>query len=196
MWKNISRIFIKGILTILPIVITLALIFWLINLFEFFFGSLLHLIFPHSWYHFGMGLLLGILTIFAIGLAVQLWFGKKIVSMFESMVLRIPLIKDIYQPIKQIQNMFVKSDKPKSGRAVIVKVKDGVEMMGIVMNELPNASLNRNSNKIAVFLPWSYQVGGFTIFVDPNTVEPLSISVEQALKFVITAGISMSKEGA
>jgi uncharacterized membrane protein len=195
MWKNLSRIFIKGILTILPIVITAALIMWLVSLFEFFFGGVLHLLFPKSWYHFGMGLLLGILTIFSIGLAVQLWLGKKIFYFFESVVLRIPVIKEIYYPIKQVQNMLVKSDKPKPGRAVIVKVKEGVEMIGIVMNESPGIQLKRDDRKIAVLLPWSYQMGGFTVYVDKDSVEPLDMSVEQALKFTITAGISMKKAG-
>jgi uncharacterized membrane protein len=193
MLKNIWQIFIKGILTILPIVITLALIMWLVSLFEFFFGGLLHLIFPKSWYHFGMGLMLGLTIIFCIGLAVQLWLGKKIFYFFEKVVLHIPVIKEIYYPIKQVQNMLVKSDKPKPGRAVMVKVKDGIDMVGVVMNETPGEQLKRTDGKIAVLLLFSYQMGGFTVYVDPENVEPLDMSVEQALKFTLTAGISIKK---
>lgn len=193
--KLLYKIFIKGILTILPLIITLALLYWIFSIFETFFGGMLRQIMPKDMYHLGMGLALGIVAIFCIGLVVQFWFGKKLFQWFEALVNRIPVIKDIYESAKQAQALFVKQEGKKGRPVIFTMPNTELKMIGIVMNDKPHSLLDgKLDDRVPVFLPMSYQVGGFTLYIERSHLQPLDISVEKAFKLAITAGIGKEEK--
>src|SRR6267142_5380559 len=90
--KSIGRIFLTGILTILPTLATLYLVVWLFAAVERFLGKQLLLLLPDEYYRGGMGLLAALALIFLIGLLMRAWLFRQLVKAGENLLLKIPLI--------------------------------------------------------------------------------------------------------
>ena len=79
---------------------------------------------------------------------------------------------------------------------VVVTLQDGVRMVGLVTREsLKGVAEGDGQEDVAVFLPWSYQVGGITVLVPRSRITPLDMTVEQGFRFAFTAGVSGSAKG-
>jgi uncharacterized membrane protein len=93
---------------------------------------------------------------------------------------------------------FSSSDKKPMRRAVMVTVGNtSLRLIGFITREdfgdLP-AGIGGDGN-VAVYLPMSYQIGGFTTMVPRSAVQPIDMSIEQAMRFAVTAGMSEVKGG-
>jgi uncharacterized membrane protein len=107
------------------------------------------------------------------------------------------LIKFFYSSIRDLTSFFDSSKNKDFNKVVMVTlIEDDIKIMGLVTREdfegLPEKIYK--DDKVAVFLPWSYQVGGFTIMVSKSKLEPIELNVDQALRFMLTAGVSTEKE--
>ena len=70
---------------------------------------------------------------------------------------------------------------------VLVTLQDDCRLIGFVTN--PRFELEDGSERVSVYLPMSYQIGGFMVLLSPDRLEPLDISVEDAMRLVLTAGV-------
>ena len=190
--KFIGRIFLTGIFTILPILATLYLVFWLIAAVERFLGSQLLLLLPDEYYRAGMGLLAALVVIFLVGLLMRAWLFRQLIKVGERLLLKIPLIKVVFRALKDLFGLF--SDEKNSEALQVVSVHlPGTEMrlLGFLtrsdFSDMPKGV--GNENDVAVYLPMSYQVGGYTVLVPRNQVTPVPMSREEAMRFVLTAGL-------
>lgn len=190
--KFIGRIFLTGILTILPILATLYLVFWLFAAVERFLGSQLLLLLPDEYYRAGMGLLAALVLIFLVGLLMRAWLFRQLVKVGEGVLLKIPLIKVVYRSLKDLFGLF--SDEKNSEALQVVSVQlPGMEMrlLGFLtrsdFSDMPKGV--GNENDVAVYLPMSYQVGGYTVLMPRSRVTPVPMSREEAMRFVLTAGL-------
>ena len=127
--------------------------------------------------------------IFIIGILVNAWMIKQIYKMGESWVKKIPGIKTIYNSIQDLLGFFDKSQQ-EGQRAVIVNTPLG-NLIGFVTKEsledLP-CSLG-GADHILVYMPMSYQIGGYTVCMPRAQIQPLDMSVNDAMSLVITAGM-------
>ena len=77
----------------------------------------------------------------------------------------------------------------KNNSVVTINI-NGVRLVGLITREdftdLPNS--NGGDDDVAVFLPFSYQIGGFTTIVPKSMIQPVDLSVEKGLRFVVTGG--------
>ncbi|HEV8646083.1 MAG TPA: DUF502 domain-containing protein [Burkholderiales bacterium] len=190
--KSIGRIFLTGILTILPILATIYLAVWLFAAVERFLGKQLLLLMPDEYYRAGMGLLAALVLIFLIGLLMRAWLFRQLVKLGESLLLKIPLIKVVYRSLKDLFGLF--SDEKNSEALQVVSVQlPGTDMrlLGFLtrsdFSDLPKGV--GNEDEVAVYLPMSYQVGGYTVMIPRNRVTPVPMSREEAMRFVLTAGL-------
>ncbi|HKQ25218.1 MAG TPA: DUF502 domain-containing protein [Burkholderiales bacterium] len=190
--KFIGRIFLTGIFTILPILATLYLVFWLIAAVERFLGSQLLLLLPDEYYRAGMGLLAALVVIFLVGLLMRAWLFRQLIKVGERLLLKIPLIKVVFRALKDLFGLF--SDEKNSEALQVVSVQlPGTEMrlLGFLtrsdFSDMPKGV--GNENDVAVYLPMSYQVGGYTVLVPRNQVTSVPMSREEAMRFVLTAGL-------
>ena len=190
--KFIGRIFLTGILTILPILATLYLVFWLIAAVERFLGSQLLLLLPDEYYRAGMGLLAALVLIFLVGLLMRAWLFRQLIKVGERLLLKIPLIKVVFRALKDLFGLF--SDEKNSEALQVVSVQlPGTEMrlLGFLtrsdFSDMPKGV--GNENDVAVYLPMSYQVGGYTVLIPRNQVTQVPMSREEAMRFVLTAGL-------
>lgn len=187
----IYRIFAKGLLTILPITLTVYLVAWLINTLENGFATPAKRFLPESTYIPGLGLILSLAFIFFIGLLVNNLIANQILSKIESSLKRIPLVKAIYSPLKDVMNLFAGQQAGK--RTVLVSVAPGVRVLGLVTRDDFNDLGNIVSDaEVAVFIPFSYAMGGYTIIANKSQLSEVDLSAEKAMQLSLTAWVKSS----
>lgn len=137
-----------------------------------------------------MGTIGGIIIIFSIGILMQNWGIIKLYEYGEKLIEKFPIIGDIYSSLKSLLKYFTATPKEEAEQVVIVKLND-IKTLGIVTRQdfknVPDGI--GGENIIAVFLPMSYQLGGFTIYVDRKYVIPINMTKKEALQWVLTAGV-------
>ena len=198
--QSVKKTFIQGLLTILPLAVTIYVLYWLIVGTEQILKSVITTMLPEGYYLPGLGLILGLVVIYFAGLVTSLWIGQKIVSFGENLLERVPLVKTIYGSMKDLFSYFnVSNDNELNKPALIEYPELNAKLLGFVTqseaSKLPNeiASADNNEEVIAVYLPMSYQIGGFTVFVPRSQVTTVDLTIEEAMKFIITAGVSRRK---
>ena len=195
MFKSIGTTLLTGIITILPIVLTLYLLFWLVVTSERFMGGVLQWALPKVVYFPGLGTIVGIGVIFVVGLLMKAVLVRQLSAFGEGIVYRLPIIKSIYSAIRDLFEFF-SPKKEHFDRVVIVKV-NGMEMIGFITQEDPDRlpPSFRNPDSVLVYLPMSYMIGGYTLLIPRQDIKPCQMNMEEAMRFVLTAGITGKQTG-
>jgi uncharacterized membrane protein len=190
MFKSISKILITGFITLLPVVLTIYLLYWLAVSSEQVMGNALKLILPDSAYFPGLGMIAGLALVFIVGLMMNAYMVRKIFALGEQLLYHLPLIKTIYRAFRDFFDFF--SPKKEQFGQVVAVTFNGMELVGFVTQEnpqrLPESFRDRDS--VLVYLPMSYMVGGYTVLVPRSELRPLKMNMEEAMRFVLTAGIT------
>lgn len=213
MLSRLRTLFLQGIALLAPLIITIALLVWLARIAEVFMGGMLRGLMPADWYVPGMGLLAGIGLTLAAGLLANLFLVRWLLGLAERIVDRIPLVKVLFQGLKDLARFFGQGGERPLGRPVCVEL-GGQQLVGFVMQErtrlpivaapradAPDAPADAQADataggpdateaplRIAVYLPMSFQVGGYTLYLDPAQVRDLDVGIDQALRTVLTGG--------
>lgn len=196
--KRIGSLFAQGLVAVLPITVTIYIIYWLGSSAEAVLGRGIRFIVPASAYWPGMGIAVGFSLVLVIGLLMRAWLVRKMFRLGEAIFERIPLVKTLYTAVRDFLGFFAGSDKQALGQVVSVAVGDSnVRLIGFVTREdcavfTPGGA---GTDTIAVYLPMSCQIGGYTAIVPRSAVQPVEMSVEEAMRFAITAGMG-TKSGA
>jgi uncharacterized membrane protein len=194
MLKSISKILITGFITLLPVVLTIYLIYWLAISSEQVMGNALKLLLPNAAYFPGMGMIAGLIVVFIVGLMMNAYMVRQLFALGEQLLYRLPLIKTVYRAFRDFFDFF-SPKKEQFGQVVAVSVND-MELVGFVTQEdpmrLPESFRDRDS--VLVYLPMSYMVGGYTVLIPRSDLRPLKMSMEEAMRFVLTAGITGKNE--
>jgi uncharacterized membrane protein len=195
--KHITATFLRGLVTILPIALTVYILWWLGSLAESVLGRPLKAFLPDWLYVPGLGIAVGALLVFGVGLVMELYVARKLLGYAERLVLQIPLVKTVYGAIKDFADFISSTSKEQAaGQQVVrVQVAPNTHVLGFVTRQdLSGLGLGVDgSDTIAVYLPMSYQIGGYTLLLPRTMVEPVQMSMEDALRFTITAGMSRQR---
>lgn len=196
--KNIGKLFLQGLLAILPIALTLYAVYWLGTTAESALGGLITVVIGDR-YRPGMGLVAGLVLVFAFGILLRIWLFRKVFSLAEDLFTRIPGIKSIYGSIRDLVGFFDSTKQKDFDKTVMVSFGDGrTRLMGMVTREdfsnLPAGIGDQGT--VAVYLPMSYQLGGFTVMVPKDRIQAVDMKVDQALQFLLTAGVSSESKTA
>lgn len=191
--KGFSKIFFTGLAAVLPVLLTVYILSWLAAKAESVLGSSIKLLLPDRWYTPGMGLLAGVVLIFLVGLTLRAWVVRRFFSLGEHLLNRIPLVKAIYGSIRDLMNFFGGKDQGFS-QVVLVRLGDTqMKLLGFVTREdfsdLP-AGL-AGDGIVAVYMPMSYQIGGYTVMLPRSAIEPVDMSMQEAMKFAVTGGMKV-----
>ncbi len=186
--KNIARWFLQGIAAILPIALTLAILYWLATTAEASLGPLLRWALPIDWYFPGFGIIAGLALVTLTGLLVNAYLFRTLLKAANSTLSSIPLVNTLFDSIRDIAR-FADPAGPRSDmqRAVLVRLDDNMRVVGFVTNEA--RQWNQDVTALPVFVPMSYQLGGFTILVPEDALEPLDMEVHKAMRWAISAGM-------
>ncbi len=190
MFKYISKTLLTGFITLLPMVLTIYLLYWLGISSEEMLGNALRTVLPENTYFPGLGMFAGFSVVFVVGLMMNAYLVRKVFSLGEEVLYRLPLIKSVYRAFRDFFDFF-SPNKEGLGQVVAISL-NGMELVGFVTQEdqqrLPPSFRDRDS--VLVYLPMSYMVGGYTILVPRNEIRPLQMSRDEAMRFVLTAGIT------
>jgi len=192
--RRIARTFLSGLATLLPIVVTLALVAWVVGTAEAMLGAVARLVLPGESYPRGLGLLAAIVLIFAVGVLMEAVLFRRLMAWIERGLERIPLVKTVYGAVRDLMSLFSKAGTKKFSKVVLVKFPGiDAQLVGFVtIEDFAGLPLAPGKDRIAVYLPMSYTIGGYTVFLPRECLTPLDMSLEDAMRFVVTAGMSRS----
>ena len=190
--NSVGRIFLTGMLTMLPVLATLYLVVWLVTTAERFFGKQLMWLISDEYYRTGMGLVLAIGLIFLVGLLMHALLFRQLFGWAERLLLEIPLVRSVYAALRDLFGLFAGHEEDQSMQVVSVTLPGtNMRALGFVsrseFSDLP-AGIGKEG-EIAVYLPMSYQIGGYTLFMARDQAVPVDMSREEAMKFILTAGL-------
>ena len=190
MFKYISKTLLTGFITLLPMVLTIYLLYWLGISSEEVLGNALRYVLPKDTYFPGLGMFAGFMVVFIVGLMMNAYLVRKLFSLGEEVLYRLPLIKSVYRAFRDFFDFF-SPNKEGLGQVVSVTL-NGMELVGFVTQEDPQRlpPSFRDRDCVLVYLPMSYMVGGYTILVPRNEIRPLQMTRDEAMRFVLTAGIT------
>jgi uncharacterized membrane protein len=196
--RSIWNILIKGLAAILPVGLTIYLIYWLSVSIEAVLRPVFTAVVPEQYYWPGMGLVAGLVLLFFIGLAVNALIVQRLFQFGERLLERIPLIKSIYNTLRDFMDYFsTTQQRPDLKNVVIVSIGEA-QLIGFVtrvdVKDIPNTL--HSDVLVAVYLPFSYQIGGYTVYMPRSCVKSIDMSAEDAMRMIITAGLSKSSKAA
>lgn len=185
------RLFFKGLATIIPLALTVIIVLWLAGLAESGFGGMIKWVLPDSLYVTGMGFLLGIGLVILIGLLSQVYLFRKLIDLGEGLLDRMPVVKSVYRATKDFVDYFSGDEGKRFNQVVMVRhpeLKLGV--LGFITREDFSELPFGRDGEVAVYLPLSYQIAGYTIFVPRDWCEPVDIPFEDAVRLILTAAMT------
>jgi uncharacterized membrane protein len=187
--KQIGSILLKGLVTILPIGLTVYFVYWLGITTESLLSKPIKFVVGANYWP-GMGLVTGFVILFVVGLAVNAFVVRRVLGLGEDLLLRVPVVKTVYSAIRDMTRL-VNTDKKKGDLDRVVTLDYGPgKLIGFVTQEHANTlGIGGGEDMVAVYLPMSYQIGGYTLYVSRSKVRETDLTVEQAMRIVLTGGV-------
>ena len=181
-----------GLFVLIPVLVTLYVVYLIVSFLDSFVSPILTNIslsvLGRSLYIPGLGLLLFVIITYAMGVITSNYFGKKLLLYGEALLKRIPFVKSIYGSTKDFMEVF-SSDKLKSFRGVVITEfpREGCYTLGLVTGRLYRES----GAFCSVYVPTTPNpTSGYLLIVPEEKLFFLTISVEDAIKYIISLGTS------
>ena len=178
--KKIINYFLQGLLYIVPISVTLYVVYWTFQKID----GILPFQFP------GLGLIVIIALITFIGFAGSVIIASPINSFFQRLLRKAPLLKTIYSSMKDLMGTFV-GKKKGFNQAVLIKLYENstIERLGFITNE-NLSSLGIKGGKILVYLPHSYAFSGQLFVVEKSYITPIDKPSSEIMKLIVSGGVT------
>ncbi|MEJ2632845.1 MAG: DUF502 domain-containing protein [Acidihalobacter sp.] len=198
----LRRYLIAGLLVWVPLVITIVVVRALVDFMD---RSLLLL--PSAWrpeallgYPVpGLGLVLTVTILLVTGLLAANIFGRRIVAIWEGMLSRIPLVRHIYGAVKQVAETIFASNGEAFRKVLLIEYpRKGIWTLAFQTGTATGEIQRRTAEEvITVFVPTTPNpTSGFIMMIPRNEVKELEMSVEDALKLVVSLGVVAPRETA
>lgn len=196
--SSFNKIFFRGLVTLLPITITIYILYSAILILDGILGSVIRRFAPDS-YIPGVGLLLTLILIYVFGLLLNNFLTGRILIALEKKIVDVPFIKTIYSPLKDLMNLFSKNNQQNMNKSVVlVDIGDtGIKALGIkTRDHFDDLKLGGLANdKVAVYMPFSYGLGGYTMLIPKSKVTSIDMPVEKAMSLAITGWVKSDHKG-
>jgi len=191
----VRKYFITGLLIWIPLVITL----WVLDLVVSTMDSTLLLLpdqlQPKSWLGFnvpGLGVVLTLVVVFVTGLAAANIIGQRLVQMGEALVAQIPVVKTIYTSVKQVSDTLFSSSGQAFRKAVLVRFPhtDAWTVAFVTGMAAGEVAQRLGDERISIYVPTTPNpTSGFFLMMPKADVIELDMSVDEALKYIISMGV-------
>lgn len=185
--KQVRSNIIAGILLLIPLVLSVVII---VKLFQWI-DSALPGILGADWVP-GLGILVILIAAYFTGIAAKNYFGKKLISIANTIIANIPVLNKVYLAIQQLVDAATLSKKNLFDRAVMIEFpRPGSFGIGFVTCENNRDLSGRTGQKmVSVFLPTTPNpTSGFLLYVPEDELIDLNLSVEVAIKLIMSGGI-------
>ena len=194
--KKALNYFLQGLLFVVPITVTLWVLFrtilWVDSLLPFQvpikIPGIPKLEIP------GLGLLTIFVVVSLIGFLSVRYIRNPLFSYFERLIVKAPLVKLIYGSVKDLVEAFV-GEKRRFNKPVLVRLErvSDINRIGFITQE-DLSELGMGKDKVAVYLPFSYSFAGELIVVPRENISPINASGTDMMKFIISGGVTEIKE--
>ena len=191
MWQKAGGYFFRGLITLLPFLVTVWLLWFMYSFLDGILGNIIALFVGHPVPLLGFVLIVAL--IFLTGYFTTHIMGARLFTLGEGILLHIPIVKNIYAAAKQINEvLFTHKGADEFRRACMVEYpRKGTWSIGFVTSDaLAEAEVKANEKMINVFIANTpTPATGFLIMVPARDVILLDIKLEDAFKYVISAGV-------
>ena len=193
----LKRYFLTGLLVLIPISLCIYIVKIVITAADRFLRFLPPPYNPGTYLPFhipGLGIILTVAVIFLVGLVTANFVGKKMVHGIEYLFAKIPLVRTIYTGAKEVVQTFI-HDRPAQFRQVVLieYPRKGIYCIAFVTGS-PHGELSSkvDGDFLNVFIPTTPNpTSGFYILVRREEIIPLNITIEDAFKLIMSAGMSV-----
>ncbi len=198
---RLKRIFFTGMVVILPLVITVLIFRFLLDLLNSLLAPTVSTLIdrfglpvPPDYAMPGLGLLATIIIIFSVGIITTNYVGRKLIGLGEKIVTTIPVIRTVYSGAKQIIDTFSQSTGGTRAFSKVVMFeypRRGIYSLAFITGETKGeVQLKTKSNLINVFLPTTPNpTSGFLLMVPKEDIIELDMTVEEGIKMIVSGGI-------
>lgn len=183
------RRFISGLLVVVPLVVTYLVLKFLFETIDGILAPLVQAVFKR---HIpGVGLLATLLLVIVAGWITTGVAGGRLVKIWEAWLVRLPLVRVVYGAAKQVLESVSKGERSGFQQVGMVEYpRAGLFTICFLSNRLEVDARTGPEERITAFIPSTpTPFTGFVILVRPADVIPLDISVEEAIKLVVSGGI-------
>lgn len=190
-----KRYLITGLLVLVPLVITIWVLKFLLGLMD---QSLLLL--PPQYqpeamfgtYVPGLGALLTLVIVLITGIIATNFFGRRIIQFWEGLLARVPVVKSIYYSVKQVSDTLFSGNDDAFRKVLLVRYPHPEAWSVAFQTGVPASEVSRMTSEelVSVFIPTAPSpVNGFFFFVPKRDTIELDMSVDDALKYIISMGV-------
>ncbi len=187
---NIKRIFTTGVLTLLPLAITIYVFFLVFTFLDNLIGNLIIAIFDYRLP--GAGFAAGILLIFIIGFIASNIIGKRLVALGDNIFQRLPLARGIYSSARQIIDAFTVQDRDAFQKVVLLEYpRKGLYVLGFVTS-ISRGEIQEKTEEetFSIFIPTTPNpTSGMLVLAPKSEVTELQMSIEEGMKVIVSGGL-------
>lgn len=197
MWTKLSNYFLRGLITLLPLLVTIWLLWFMFSFLDGILGNIIALFLGHSLP--GLGFIITVIFILMAGYFATHVFGTKIFELGEQILYHVPIVKSIYTSVKQINDvLFIHKGTEEFRRSCIVEYpRKGIYSIGFVTSDAAIEIENKAKSKlINVFIPNTpTPAAGFLIMVPAQEVILLDMKTDEAFKYIVSGGVLKPQNG-
>ncbi|RHW42260.1 DUF502 domain-containing protein [Neobacillus notoginsengisoli] len=187
--KSLLRNFINGIITIVPIIIVIYVIYKTFVFLDSLLGNVLKPFMKND-YIPGIGLLLTIVLITFLGFLSTKYLTGKLITLIDRLLERIPVVKTVYSVIKDTVQSFLGEKKSFSKVALVTIPGTEMKSLGFITSDDIESFYSPLKDSVAVYVPQTFQVAGFTFLIPKDQVEIIDVKPEEAMKFILSGGMA------
>ncbi|ATX83042.1 putative membrane protein [Mariprofundus ferrinatatus] len=190
---SLRKYLLAGVVALAPLLVTVALINWLIELSDDALSLLPAGYAPETLIGIdipGLGIILALLFIITIGMLTTHFIGHHLMRLVDRIMGRIPLVRSIYKATRQLLEATLSDSSSAFQKVVMVPFPDKATMViGFVTGETAVAIHGASETRVSVFVPSTpVPTTGWLLFVDPVQIVYLDMSVEEGMKLVLSGG--------
>jgi len=196
--RVLRRYFLTGLAILLPMVITIFVLAYITQLIykplapivDKWVGDIFHVPIPGVGLFFSLLLVIGI--VIAIGFIGSTIVGRRFIKWWDLLLAQLPIVRVVYSPARQVVHLLTQPKMKQPGKPVLVFLPNaGIYMVGFLTGSVGNKikeALGRDA--VTVFLPSTpTPLTGFTLIVPEENIVQIDISLEEALKFIVSGGV-------
>jgi uncharacterized membrane protein len=192
MFRKLRSALLRGLVIVLPIGFTTWLLWWLGRSVEALLRKFILFVVPPEHYLPGMGIVAALVLLLAAGALFNALIVQSALAAWERFVERIPVVKTIYGAARDFTKLLPAGGKRRDLQRVVLARFGEAQLIGFVTQD--DASelgiVEAREGLVAVYFPMSYQIGGYTALLPRARIVPLDLSVETAMRMVLTGGVS------
>ena len=192
MFRKLRSALVRGLVVVLPIGLTVGLLWWICSSTEALLRRTILLVVPAEHYLPGMGIAAALVLLLAAGTLFNALLVQSALASWERFLDRIPVVKTIYGATRDFMKLIPAGGRRRDLRRVVLARFGDAQVIGFVTQD--DASelgvVDAQQDLVAVYFPMSYQIGGYTVLLPRAELTPLDLKVETAMRMVLTGGLS------